>query len=188
MGFPGMPGGGPPMNIYFPPPAGQKELNLSDDWRGLWVDDTELPAGVPVLYAYAMVLLGDKGYVSRPIGAPTWGTVEGETAGQPPEKYVRAAAKEQVGATVASMEMLGYFECRATSHNTEFSAGALSARPLYLVVAKQVGDLAKGSQFEKRRLPLNEYMMALRLRYTELTDQLAIAGQRYAVLRAKGLA
>lgn len=179
-------GGGAPPNIYFPPAVGQKELNLSDDWRGLWVGEPELPAGIPVLYAYGMVLMGDKGYVTRRAGDSVWATVEGETNGVAPEKFVKAAAKEQVAATVRSMEMLGYFECRATSHNADFPAGAVTIRPFYLIVAKQVGDLAKDSAFEKRRLPANEYMMALRQRYPELAEQLSIAGQRYAVLRAKG--
>jgi hypothetical protein len=179
-------GGGAPPNIYFPPPIGQKELNLSDDWRGVWIADGELPDGIPVLYAYGMVLMGDKGYVTRRAGDAVWGTVEGDTGGLVAERFMRAAAKEQVAATVRSIEMLGYFECRATSHNADYPAGALSIRPFYLVVASKVGDLAKDSAFEKRRLPANEYLMALRKRYPELADQLSVAGQRYAVLRAKG--
>lgn len=173
-------------SIYIPRPLGAKELNLSDDWRGRWIDEQELPANAPVQYAYALVWMGDKGYVTRQRGDAVWGSVEGSVSGEKPDAFIKRAVKEQAGATIGQMEMIGFFECRATSHNPDFAKDTLSVRPLYLVVAKKVDDLPAGSAYEKRRLPLNEYMRAIRGRYPELADPISDAGQRYAVIRAKG--
>ncbi len=173
-------------SIYIPRPLGAKELNLSDDWRGRWIDEQELPANAPVHYAYALVVMGDKGYVTRRQGESVWGSVEGAVSEEKPEAFIKRAVKEQAGATIGQLEMIGFFECRATSHNPEFPKDAISVRPLYLVVAKKVDDLPEASAYEKRRLPLNEYMRAIRGRYAELADPISAAGQRYAVIRAKG--
>ena len=172
--------------MYRPRPLAVKELNLSDDWRARWIDEQELPENAPVNYAYAVVMMGDKGYVTRGRGTSEWGTVEGTVKGEAPEAFVKRAVKEQLGATVRSLELLGFLECRATSHNEEFPAGFTTVRTMYMVVAKSIDDLPAGSAYEKRRLPMNEYLMALRGRYPELADYFGQAGQRYAIMRAKG--
>jgi ADP-ribose pyrophosphatase YjhB (NUDIX family) len=185
-----MPSGIPSLSdiaaMYRPRPLALKELNLSDDWRARWIDEQDLPENAPVNYAYAVVMMGDKGYVTRPRGAAVWGTVEGTVEGETPDAFVQRAVKEQMGATIRSLELLGFLECRATSHNEQFEAGFITVRPMYMVVAKSIDDLPADSAYEKRRLPMNEYMMALRGRYPELTDYFGQAGQRYAIMRAKG--
>lgn len=185
-----MPSGIPSLSdmaaMYQPRPMAMTELNLSDDWRARWIDEQELPENAPVNYAYAVVMMGDKGYVTRARGGSVWGTVEGAVEGETPAAFVHRAAKEQTGATIRTLELLGFFECRATSHNEQFPAGSITVRPMYLVVAKSIDDLPGDSAYEKRRLPMNEYLMALRGRYPELVEHLGQAAQRYAVMRAKG--
>jgi hypothetical protein len=177
---------GASQNFYVPNPLGVKELNLDNDWRGRWVEMDELPDHAPVDYAYAAVLMGDKGYVTRPRGENTWRTVEGGTGTEKPEAFLKRAIKEQIGATIARTEMLGFLECRATQHHPELPKDTIRVRPVYLVVAKKVDDLGAESPYERRRLPMNEYLIAVRNRYPERADQFGEAGQRYAVLRAKG--
>jgi len=176
------------MNMYRPRPAFKKELNLNDQWRGRWVDEQELPEYAPVNYAYAFVLMGGKGYVTRPKdGDSHWDTIEGAVeAGENAEKFVRRSAMERMGATVGTLEMIGFFECRATSHNPDYAVGSITVRPLYLVVAKKIDDVPEGSGYARRRLPLNEYMKAMRDRYAEIPEYVGMAGSRYVVLEAKG--
>jgi len=189
MGFPS-PGQIPTMqdmmNMYQPRPAFKKELNLNDQWRGRWIDEQELPEYAPVNYAYAFVMMADKGYVTRREDEQFWDTIEGAVDGESAEAFVRRAAKERMGATVGTLDMIGFFECRATSHNPDFAAGSITVRPLYLVVAKKVDDVPDGTGYVRRRLPRNEYMKAMRDRYAEIKDYVGMAGSRYVMLQAKG--
>ncbi len=173
-------------SYYQPMPVAERELNLNDEWRARWYEQSELPESAPVAHEYVVVFMGDKGYVTRPTGAKVWGTPEGARGDETPDACARRAAKEQIGATLARLELLGFFECRATSHNTQFPKDFITVRPFYLGVAKKIDDLPDDSAFEKRRLPINEFMPALRGRYPELEPQVQAAGQRYAVLRARG--
>ncbi|HXU22564.1 MAG TPA: hypothetical protein VN697_00915 [Tepidiformaceae bacterium] len=174
------------MNMYQPRPAFKKELNLNDQWRGRWIDEQELPEYAPVNYAYAFVMMADKGYVTRREDEQFWDTIEGAVEGESAEAFVRRAAKERMGATVGTLDMIGFFECRATSHNPDFAAGSITVRPLYLVVAKKVDDVPDGTGYVRRRLPRNEYMKAMRDRYAEIKDYVGMAGSRYVMLQAKG--
>lgn len=169
---------------YEPRWPGVVELNLQDQWRARWVDEQVLPANAPVNYAYAMVVLGEKGYVVRKAGEPTWGMVEGPTGEERAQAYIEGQVRAQMGIEAGLVELIGFFECKATRHNREYPQGTLTVRPLYLVVAKEVGDTPPG--FERRRLPLNEFMVALRARYPELDEYLGKAALRHAVLRKEG--
>ncbi|MFN0095213.1 MAG: NUDIX domain-containing protein [Dehalococcoidia bacterium] len=183
MAFPGMNGPLP----YIPDPLGVRELNISDEWRGRWVEGAALPDGVPVLHGYAVVICDDKGYVTRPAGDARWGVVEGVVApNETPLAWAKRAAKEQASATAGVVEMLGYLDCRATSHNAAFPVGTPSVRPIYLFAAKTVKELGKASGYERRRLPLNELAALLRSRYPEFEREMSDAVNRYMVLRAKG--
>jgi ADP-ribose pyrophosphatase YjhB (NUDIX family) len=183
MGFPDV------GNIYIPPPLGVVELNLADQWRARWIDEQVLPKGWPVIYAYSLVFMGDKGYVTRRSGDTVWDTVEGElAAGEKPKAFIKRAARERTGAIVGTIELIGFFECKATSHNTEYPKDAVTLRPLYVAVARQVKDIPVGSAHERRRLPLNEFMAAIRSRYPQLEPYFAKAMERFAIMRAKGQA
>lgn len=171
---------------YEPRWPGVKELNLADQWRARWVDEQVLPENAPVYHVYALVVMGDKGYATRQKGAGQWGMVEGPIGDLAVEQFIETAARERIGATLARAELIGFLECKATMHNTEFKQGELTVRPLYVLIAKKVDDLPDGSAFERRRFPMNEYMVAMRARYPELLDYLTEAASRYAVLRAKG--
>ena len=171
---------------YEPRWPGVKELNIADDWRARWVDEQELPENAPVHYAYSLLVMGDKGYGVREAGGNRWGMLEGETGGEAPDAFIKRAAKDWVGATLARVELIGFFECRATRHNTEFAQGELTVRPLYLAVAKTMSDVAPNKGHERRRFPMNEYAVAMRGRYAEFLDHLQQAFQRYAVIQAKG--
>lgn len=184
MGFPGMDGG---MTVYIPPPPGAVELNLGDEWRARFVAEATMPKGIPMDYGYALLVMGDRGYVVRPRGQPQWGTVEAPA--EPGEKaaaWAKRAAKEQANAAVARADLVGYLECRATSHNPSFPPGATVVRPIYRLVAKTVKDLGPDAPFERRRLPLNEYAMAIRTRYPELHHYLVPALDEYIAMRARG--
>lgn len=164
------------------------ELNLGDEWRARWVEAEPMPDGVPALHVYGVLLMDDKGYVVRERGSEArWGTIEGPPApGETPEAAIKRLAKDQANATAARLEMMGYLDCRATSHNGSYPKDTRAVRPIYLFPAKQVKDLGSTAPFERRRLPMNEYMVAIRNRYPEIDDYLPKAVERYMVLRAKG--
>ncbi|MCC6382057.1 MAG: hypothetical protein IT304_06075 [Dehalococcoidia bacterium] len=177
------------MRNYEPRWLGVLELKLGDEWRAKWVAEGALPPDAPVIYAYAAVYMGDKGYVTRRAGDDRWGVVEGPLGtGEKPTAWVKRASQAQVGATLARVELIGYLECKATSHNPDFPAGTTTLRPVYLVVAKQVKNLPADSGYERRRLPLNEHATAIRARYPELDQYLLQTLDRFAVLRATGAA
>lgn len=174
---------------YEPRWLGVVELKLGDEWRAKWAGEKTLPADAPVTYAYAAVYMGDKGYVTRRSGEDRWSIVEGALdAGEKPAAWVKRACQAQVGAIPGRVELIGYLECKATSHNADFAAGTVTVRPLYLVVAKQVKDLPAESGYERRRLPLNEHANAIRARYPEIDQYLLLTLDRFAVLRATGVA
>jgi ADP-ribose pyrophosphatase YjhB (NUDIX family) len=169
-------------------PAGVLELNINDQWRGIWIDADELPEDAPVFFAYALVYKGDKAYVTRPRGSDeSWRTVEGDLKeGETPEDFVRRASYEMTGAKVEHIELVGFLECKATSQNKDFPAGSITVRPIYIAAAKAVEDVPDDSGFERRRLRLNEHSKAIRDRYPEIDDYMVKAMQRYAVLQASG--
>jgi ADP-ribose pyrophosphatase YjhB (NUDIX family) len=169
-------------------PPGVVELNIGDQWRAKWVDADELPGDAPVFYAYALVARGEKGYVTRRTGENgPWGTVEGSLdEGEGAEDFVRRAAMAMIGATVSHIELVGFLECKATSHNRDFPVGSITVRPLYVAVASSVDDIPEDSGYERRRLPLNQHHKALRERYPEIDEYIGKAAQRYAVLHARG--
>jgi hypothetical protein len=174
------------LGAYEPRWPGVVELNLADQWRARWVDEQELPGNAPVFWAYAMVCMGDYGYATREKGAAKWEMIEGPIGEATPEAFVKSAAMERTGATAGKVELIGFFECKATRHNTEFGQGAITVRPFYLVVAKKVSDLPASSNYERRRMRMAEYLVALRARYPELEDYVGKCASRYAVLRARG--
>lgn len=171
---------------YEPRWPGVRELNFADQWRARWVDEQQLPPSAPVHIAYALVLMGDKGYATREKGGPKWEMIEGETGSASVEAFLKKALKERVGAIAARTDLVGFFECKPTRHNTEFPAETVMVRPMYVVVAKKVDDLPAASAYERRRFPMNEYIVALRARYPELADEVGLAANHYGVLRAKG--
>ncbi len=183
MTFPGMP---PMGSIYIPPPAATKELNLNDEWRGRWVDDDELPGDAPVVYAYALVYMDDRAYATRPAGVDEWGMVEVTIIGDKPEAEIKQAVKEQTGGAVGALVPTGYLECVATSHHSTLPAGRVAVRPLYVAVLKSIKDLGREAPYQRRRLPLNEYVAAMRKRYPEIRPQVSDAASRYVAMRARG--
>ena len=175
------------MNFYVPDWAGVKELNIGNAWRAVWVGKAELPPEAPLLLGYAVVICEDKGYVARPAGEVRWGAVEGAfRAGEKPEAFLKRACLEQAGVQVGKPFLMGYYECKATSHNPDFPVGYAGVRPIYLYVATKMKDIGKASGYERRRLPLNEFAVALRAGYPELHESITGAVDRYFVLRAKG--
>ncbi len=180
MGIPGM---NSTDNFNFEPKwVGVRELNIGDAWRAMWVDGEPIPAGAPILHGYVVVVSDGKGYVTRRTGQSTWGTAEGAAqAGEAPEAFAKRLARQQTGASTGTLELIGYFECKATSHNPDFPAGTATVRPVYLFVATKMQEIGKESGFERRRLPINEYVRALRAGYPELQDSLTDAVDRYMV-------
>jgi len=175
------------MNIYIPDPAAVVELNIGDHWRGRWVEADALPKGAPVTYGYVVVCMGDKGYLTREKGAERFGTVggpvpEGETAAA----WLKRTVMEQTGVTPGRTELLGYFDCRATSHNPDYEAGAATVRPVYLVSAKSIKDLGASSRYERRRMPMNEFAVEIRKRHPEVDTQLQTAINTHMTLFLRG--
>jgi len=173
---------------YTPRWPAVRELNLNDEWRARWVEEDTLPPGAPVLFAYGAVFCGDRGYAVRPAGSDQpWGALEvAVTLGDDAASAVASAARERTGAEGGQTVLVGFLECKATSHNPDFPAGTLAVRPIYLVAAREMRDLPTGAAWERRRFPIADYLKALRTRYPELDAYFGEAGQRYLVLRAKG--
>lgn len=184
--MPGMPDG--PYVEYDPRWPGVKEIKFGDDWRARYIAETELPADAPLSYGYALVLMDERGYVTRPKGNESaWFTVEGPIpAGQKADAWAKEAAKVQTGAVAGKVFVQGYLECRATSHNREFEAGAITIRPFLVVVAKKMGDIPEDSPHERRRLPINEYSREVRRQYAAFDEHVLAAIDRYLVMSRKG--
>ncbi len=170
---------------YQPRWAGVLELNIQDQWRAKWADEQELPANAPVNYAYAMVCMENYGYAVRPEGAEKWGMIEGETGDQKPEAFIKERLTK-LGVTPARIDLIGFLECKATRHNKDYAMGDITVRPFYIVTGKKVADPPKGTGFERRRFPLNQYIVALRARYPEFEDYVARGSLRYEIIRTKG--
>jgi hypothetical protein len=167
--------------------AGVKELNISDAWRAMWVDAETLPENAPIIHGYVVVMSEGKGYATRRSGATAWGVAEGvRTAEESPEQFAKRISLEQTGASSGRLELMGYFECKASSHNPDFPVGTATVRPIYAFIAKKMKELGKESGFERRRLPLNEFARTLRASYPELNQSITKAVDRYMVLQAKG--
>lgn len=171
---------------YEPRWPGVRELNFADQWRARWVDEQELPAGAPVHITYALVLMDGKGYATRERGGDRWEMIEGEAGDDNAEAFLKKALKERIGGTPARIGLIGFFECRPTRHNTAFKPDDVTVRPMYVVIAKKIVDLPASSTWERRRFPLNEYLVALRARYPELADAIGLAANWYGVLQSKG--
>jgi hypothetical protein len=171
------------MPAYEPRWPGVKELNLADQWRARWVNEQELPEGAPVHYLYALLGMGDKGYAVRAAGENRWGMLEGLVGDLSAEDFLKTAAKERAGLTIGQTALVGFLECKPTSHNAEFTKDDVVVRPIFVVQAKSVADVPANSGYERRRFPLNEYVVALRTRYPELIDYLTLAVNRYATLK-----
>lgn len=182
MAFPGFDPGS-----YVPKWIGEHELNIGDAWRARWNDASELPENAPIFFGYAVVAAGDKGYVTRRKGAEHFGIAEGErNQGEKPLAFAKRIAAEQTGVTSPRVELIGYLDCKATSHNPDFEAGAITVRPVYLVSGKSVKDLGPSSPFERRRMPLNEWAKAVRDRYPDLIRYLQKAVDRHTILHLRG--
>lgn len=178
------------LTSYTPRWPAVRELNLNDEWRARWVAEEVLPPSAPVLFAYGTVFSGERGYAVRPAGSDQpWGALEVSVAlGEDPAAAVASAAQERVGARSLQTVLVGFLECKATTQNPDFPVGTITVRPIYLVVAAEIGDLPEGSPWERRRFPIADYLRVLRTRYPELDAYLGEAGQRYLVLRSAGRA
>jgi ADP-ribose pyrophosphatase YjhB (NUDIX family) len=174
---------------YRPRWLGVYELNLGDEWRAVWESAEELPPDAPVYFARVVVVADERGYVTRQSDDERWRTVEGYLdPGETPDAFVKRAALEQTGAVVKSTHLIGFLECKATSHNPDFEAGSVTVQPLYLAVGRTVTNIPDGSPYQRRRFPINEFMRELRAAHPEIERHVADAGQKYAVLRAEGKA
>lgn len=165
---------------------GVVETNIGDEWRARWVDTAELPDGVEVTLIRALVFSGDKGYAVRLGGTTNWIGIEEEVpAGEQTEKFLKRLLQERVAITAKTIELIGFQACRATRHNTTHPEGELTLRPLFLVIASKVDTVPVDSGCERRRMPLNEYGMAMRARYPEIEPHITTLLQRYGVMLAK---
>lgn len=163
------------------------ETNIGDEWRARWVDTSELPDGVEVTLVRALIFADDKGYALRPRDTTTWIAVEDELpAGEAPEAYLRRILEERVALHVGMVELIGFQACRATRYNANYSEGDLTLRPLYIVAVSSADVVPAASGYERRRMPLNEYGMAMRARYPEIEPHITTLLQRYGVMLARG--
>ena len=164
-----------------------RELNFGDHWRALWVEEDELPEGAPVTYAYALVMKGERGYVTRKGDTDQWRAVEIEMEqGDDPEAIVTAECLRQTGATVDKLILPGFFELKATRHNPDHEIGTIRVRALYVAVAKEVDDVPDDSPHRRRRMPINELSKTLKEQYNELDHIWRRALDVYLVRLAKG--
>jgi hypothetical protein len=175
------------MSIPEPRWLGIRETRLGNDWLARWIDADTLPAGAPAAYGYAVVLMGDKGYVTRAAGSEHWDALEGAIpAGTKPDAWLKSAARDRIGATLGKTVLIGYLECRATSHNPEFAAGTVTIRPFYAVAAKKVEDQPRDAGWERRRLPANEFSAYVRQRYPDIEEYLQKAIELVLIWKARG--
>ena len=146
-----------------------------------------LPADVPVSALYAAVVMDGKGYLTRPKGESVWRSIEGSPKpGEKTDAAIKRLLKTQMAATIERTELIGFLECRATSFHPTQAAGDASVQPIYLLVAKTMGNMGTNAEWERRRLPLNEHIVALRLGYPLFEGYFGKTADRYAVLRARG--
>ncbi len=164
-----------------------RELNFEDQWRGQWVEEDELPENAPVNFAYAVVMRENRGYVTRNIGDEPWQTVETAVEIEDDsEAMIKEAVLQQTGASASHVFLNGFFECKATRHNTDFEIGTVRVRALYTVAAGKIDDVPEGSNYQRRRLPVNEFTRALKQRYPELVPYWRKAVDLYLVKEQQG--
>ena len=187
-----MPLGDTPMPMPIQPEAtfgGTLEIILEGVWRAVYVDDEPPPEDVRAARGYALVVKGEYGYVTERDDSEGegWTIVEGEiAAGETSEEFVARAAHAQTGAAVSQTIYSGYLDCEATSFNTEYEAGARTVRPIYVAVASEVGPVPDESGYHRRRLPMNQFQNAVRLRYPELWKHFSRGLDRYLILQRTG--
>ena len=175
-----------------PPEArfgGTLEIILEGLWRAVYVHDEPLPEEIPAVSGYALVVKGEYGYVTERDDSEGegWMIVEGEIAdGETPEAFVTRAAHAQTGASVSQTIYSGYLDCEATSFNTKYETGEHTVRPIYVAIASAVGPVPDESGYHRRRLPMNQFQTALRLRYPELWKHLSRGLDRYLILQRTG--
>lgn len=164
-----------------------RELNFEDQWRARWVGDDELPEDAPVNYAYAVVLRKDKGYVTRNSDDDTWQAVEtAMEVGDDPEAMIREAAYQQTGATTAHIFLIGFYEAKATKLNSDFEVGTVRVRALYAIAADEIENVPEESGYRRRRLPINEFQQALKLKYPEMLPHFREAVNVYMIKHTNG--
>lgn len=173
---------------YEPRWPGVLEIKFGDDWRAKYIAENEIPENAPVTYGYALVVMDEKGYVTRAKGSEgAWLTVEGPVApGETAEAWATRAANEQTGAVAATVFVNGFLECKATSHNPQYEAGTVTVRPFLVVIAKQMDDVPDDSGHERRRMPLNEYATTVRRQYAAFDQHVTAAIDRYVVMARTG--
>ncbi len=183
-----MPLGNIPMPVQPEPRfGGTLEIILEGDWRAVYVDETPVPDDLPTLYAYALVVRREYGYVTEQDGEDGWSIVEGEIGeGESAEVFVARAARERTGAVVGRTLLIGYLACTATSFNERFETNTHAARPLYVAVADEVGPLPEDSGYHRRRLPINKFQALVRKRYPALAKYLSRGLDRYLILQRTG--
>jgi hypothetical protein len=160
---------------------------LGGEWKARWVDDQPLPSDIPIQWAYSVVICDDKGYVCRKKGTTLWDTTEGEpNDGEKAETFLQRIAKERVSASSGKIELVGFLDCKATSHNTKTKVGGRTTIPFFLTASGKVQNAPRDSEYERRRLPLNEFMKVLRARYPQFEEYMGLIVDRYQIMKAKG--
>tara|TARA_Y100000588_G_scaffold270914_1_gene286578 strand:- start:2797 stop:3348 length:552 start_codon:yes stop_codon:yes gene_type:complete len=169
---------------------GKVEIILGNEWTAEYFDAEEAspPNDVPMIYGYACVVRGDYGYVTeRDQARDGWSVVEGNfLEGETAEEFVTRSALEQTGANISQTLLIGYLDCRATSANEHYEKHFRAIRPMYVGVAREVGPVPEGSDYHRRRLPMNQFQNELRKRYSLLSDHFAKGLSRYTILERTG--
>lgn len=168
-----------------PKHAGVIEINLGDEWRGVY-EEGEPPEGTPVLFAIGILVKKDKGLLVKKITADRWSILEGiPEKDESTDAFLKRIAEEHAGVSTNKILTLGHDNLKATRHNTEYELGTQAVRTFSLVIAETVGQIPEDSEYTRRRVPLSEYAVTVRQRYPEFTKHLGKALDQYVIMRAK---
>ena len=166
--------------------AGVTEINLGDEWRGVY-EEGEPPEDTLVLFAIGILVKKDKGILVKKTTEVQWNILEGiPEKGESTDAFLKKIAEEHAGVSVNKILTLGHDNMKATRHNTEYDLGTPAVRTFSLVIAETMGQIPEESEYTRRRLPLSEYAVAIRKRYPEFTKHLGKALDQYIIMQAKG--
>ncbi len=167
--------------------AAVEELNFGDQWRARFMRAQKLPPGARATHVYALAFLGDRGYLGRQRDTETWSAIDGAVeAGETGPAAAKRLARDRMGLVAGKVIMVGFLEAIATRHNRNYKTGEAVYRPVYIVAGKSVKDIPASSNYERRRLPLNEYAVAVRRLHSEVDVGFSHAIDQYLLLRSKG--
>jgi ADP-ribose pyrophosphatase YjhB (NUDIX family) len=150
----------------------------------VWFRASELPEDAKVTHVTLIPYRGEKAVVAWQAGKqslPEGDVREGERA----EDAVRRVAEEQAGILEPTMQLLGYFRCRATSYHKTQAPDTITYQALYAVETGTLADFPSDQAYERRIILQRDLNTLLRSSYVEVRREYTDALDAWLLERLK---